>query len=226
VCGVCDTIHFMKILLLEDDTVLADILVDFLSEHYNVTHTYSMQEALVLAENGDFALYIFDINVPDGNGISLLKVLRSFSDSTPTIFITAFDDTEHLKSAFEAGGDDFIKKPFELEELFLRIERLKRHFGLQSVMQLSDKILFYVQKEQIVKNSSETISLTHKEAQCLHYLYQNRARIISTQELLQQFWEFENMPSDDAIRTIIKNLRKYIGKEHIINIRGQGYKFE
>ena len=73
---------------------------------------------------------------------------------------------------------------------------------------------------------TKTVSLTHKESQCLHYLYKNRSRVIAAQELLQTFWEFENMPSDDAIRTIIKNLRKYIGKEHIVNIRGQGYKYE
>jgi DNA-binding response OmpR family regulator len=96
----------MKILLLEDDTVLADILVDFLQEEYSVTHTYSMKKALVLSEEINYDLYIFDINVPDGNGISLLKELRSFNDETPAIFITAFHDTKHLKAAFESGAND------------------------------------------------------------------------------------------------------------------------
>ena len=92
----------MKILLLEDDTVLADILVDFLSEEDQVAHTYSMKEALSLCDTNSYDLYIFDINVADGDGISLLKELRSFSDETPTIFITAFHDTKYLKSAFES----------------------------------------------------------------------------------------------------------------------------
>jgi len=120
----------MKILLLEDDTVLADILVDYLQEEYSVTHTYSMKKALSLSEKTNYDLYIFDINVPDGDGISLLKELRSFSDETPTIFITAFHDTKHLKSAFESGANDFIKKPFDLEELTQRIENIKDTLGL------------------------------------------------------------------------------------------------
>ena len=99
----------MHILLLEDDTVLAAILVDYLQESYQLTHTYSMVQALSLADVKKFDLYIFDINVPDGDGISLLKELRSFNDKTPTIFITAFHDTKHLKEAFESGGNDFIK---------------------------------------------------------------------------------------------------------------------
>ena len=83
----------MKILLLEDDTVLADILVDFLEENYSVTHTYSMKEALNFSENNSYDLYVFDINVADGDGISLLKEPREFCEDTTTIFITAFHDT-------------------------------------------------------------------------------------------------------------------------------------
>ena len=102
----------MKILLLEDDTALANILVDFLQDEYEVVQTYSMKKALQLSEDGRFDLYIFDINVPDGDGISLLHQLRDFNDETPAIFITAFHDTKYLKSAFEPGANDFIKKPF------------------------------------------------------------------------------------------------------------------
>ena len=105
----------MKILLLEDDIALANILVDFLHDNHEVTQTYSMKKALTLGEENSYDLYIFDINVPDGDGISLLKKLRSFHDETPTIFITAFHDTKYLKSAFESGANDFIKKPFDLE---------------------------------------------------------------------------------------------------------------
>ncbi len=215
----------MKILLLEDDTVLANILVDFLSEDYEVKHTYSMKEAFRLSEKNSYDLYVFDINVPDGDGISLLKELRTFNDETPTIFITAFSDTKYLKNAFEAGANDFIKKPFDLEELAQRIENIKRHFGLNSLVKLCENIELDTQTH-IVKNKEESYSLSLRESNCLHYLYKNRHRVISADELLQNFWEYEDMPSDDAIRTIIKNLRKALGKEHILNIRGEGYRFE
>jgi len=215
----------MKILLLEDDIALASILVDFLHDNYEVVQTYSMKKALELSEEHRFDLYIFDINVPDGDGISLLKELRSFNDETPTIFITAFHDTKYLKSAFESGANDFIKKPFDLEELEQRIENIKRHFGLDSLVEiLHDNYLDT--KLHTLKIAEKTLSLTHKESECLHYFYKNRHRVVSSEELLQTFWEYEDMPSDDAIRTLIKNLRKHLGKEHIINVRGQGYKFE
>ena len=215
----------MKILLLEDDTVLADILVDYLEEDYEVSHTYSMKEALSLAEDNSYELYIFDINVPDGDGISLLKELRSFSDTTPTIFITAFHDTKYLKSAFESGANDFIKKPFDLEELGQRIENIKRHFGLNSIICLGQSIEFDTQTH-ILKNGEVTKTLRAKESACLQYLYRNRHRVVSADEMLQNIWEFDEMPTDDAIRTIVKELRKILGKEHIINVRGEGYRFE
>lgn len=215
----------MKILLLEDDTALANILVDFLEDEYKVIQTYSMKKALKLSEEKEFDLYIFDINVPDGDGISLLKELRNFNDTTPTIFITAFHDTKYLKAAFESGANDFIKKPFDLEELSQRIENIKRHFGLDSLVQLSAELTFDTRTHTLI-NNDKTFKLSNKESACLHYLYKNRQRVVSPDELLQNFWEFDEMPGDDAIRTIVKNLRKYLGKERIVNIHGEGYKFE
>ncbi len=215
----------MKILLLEDDTVLADILVDFLQESSEVKHTYSMKEALRLSEDDSFDLYIFDINVPDGDGITLLKELRAFEDNTPTIFITAFHDTKYLKSAFESGANDFIKKPFDLEELAQRIENIKRHFGLHSLVPLAPNIQFDTQQHLLVFRDA-TKHLSTKESLVLHYLYKNRHRVVSVDEMLQNLWNYDEMPSPDAIRTLIKELRKHLGKEHILNIRGEGYRFE
>ncbi len=215
----------MKILLLEDDTVLADILVDFLQEKYSVTHTFSMQKALKLSEEEKFDLYIFDINVADGDGITLLKELRAFQDETPTVFITAFHDTKYLKEAFESGANDFIKKPFDLEELAQRIENIKRHFGLDTLIKLTPEIEFDTH-QHLLKLSQGSKHLSAKESMVLHYLYKNRHRVVSVDEMLQNLWEYDEMPSSDAIRTLIKELRKHIGKEHIRNIRGEGYRFE
>jgi len=215
----------MKILLLEDDTVLADILLDFLSETYSVTHTYSMKEALSLSEENSYDLYIFDINVPDGDGITLLRELRSFHDETPTIFITAFQDIKYLKKAFESGANDFIRKPFDLEELYGRIENIKRHFGLSNIVKLSNDMELNTQTQQLTCKD-KTEHLTQKESELLLYLYKHNNRVISTDELLQNLWQYDKLPSSDAIRTLIKELRKYVGREHIINIRGEGYKFE
>lgn len=215
----------MHILLLEDDTVLADILIDYLQERYQVSHTYSMKEAFQLCVANRYDLYIFDINVPDGDGITLLKELRAFRDETPAIFITAFHDTKHLTEAFKSGGNDFIRKPFDLEELSMRIDNIKRHFGLDMQISLSDESSFDP-KTHTLNHAGIVHRLSAKESECLHYLYKNRSRVVSSDELLQNLWTYDEMPSEDTIRTLIKQLRKLIGKEHIINIRGEGYRFE
>ncbi len=215
----------IKILLLEDDTVLSDILIDFLQEFYKVTHTYSMKEALKLSEENSYDLYIFDINVPDGDGLTLLRELRSFHDQTPTIFITAFHDVKYLKHAFATGGNDFIRKPFELEELFGRIENLKRHFGMSLVVTLDENMELNTQTH-ILKSSKQIFHLTPKESELLLYLYKHKNRVVSVDEILQNLWQYDEVPSSQMIRTLVKELRKYVGKEHIINIRGEGYRFE
>lgn len=215
----------MKILLLEDDTVLANILIDYLEEEHEVIHSYTMKDVFGFVEKQNFDIYVFDINVPDGDGITLLKELRSFSDTTPTLFITAFHDTKYLKSAFESGANDFIKKPFDLEELGQRIENIKRHFGLGLKIQLTNSIEFNTQTHLITSQQGNK-TLRAKESACLQYLYKNRHRIVSVDELLQNIWEYDDMPSNDAIRTIIKELRKLLGKEHIVNVRSEGYRFE
>ncbi|WP_345992569.1 response regulator transcription factor [Sulfurimonas sp. HSL-1716] len=215
----------MKILLLEDDTVLSDILIDFLQESHSVTHTYSMQEALRLSEDNSYDLYIFDINVVDGDGLTLLRELRSFYDETPTIFITAFHDTKYLTKAFASGGNDFIRKPFELEELSARIENIKKHFGLNQTLIIGEEMELNTQTH-ILKTSKHLFHLTAKESELLLYLYKHKNRVVSTDEILQNLWKYDDLPSSDAVRTLIKELRKYVGKEHIINIRGEGYRFE
>jgi len=215
----------MEILLLEDDTVLADILKDYLSQSYIVSHAYTIDLAHELCDKQGFDLYIFDINLPDGNGISFLKSLREFADFTPTIFITAFQNIKYLKEAFKNGASDFIKKPFELEELSLRIDNIKAYKGLQELIQMDENIAFDTVKNILHINGKE-IALSKKQSQILRYMYQNRQRVISVDELLQNLWSYDEMPTADAVRTLIKELRRYIGKEHILNIRSQGYKFE
>ncbi|MBU0631554.1 response regulator transcription factor [bacterium] len=215
----------MKILLLEDDTVLSDILIDFLQESHSVTHTYSMKEALRFSEESSYDLYIFDINVADGDGLTLLREVRSFYDQTPTIFITAFHDIKYLKHAFDAGANDFIRKPFDLEELSGRIENIKRHFGLNLIVSLGEEMELNTQTH-LLKTPKHLFHLSAKESELLHYLYKHKNRVVSVDEILQNLWNYDELPSGDAIRTLIKELRKYVGKEHIINVRGEGYRFE
>jgi len=215
----------MKILLLEDDPVLSDIYIDFLQEYFTVNHTFSSKKALDLIEENNYDLYLFDVNVAELSGIELLKSLRSFSDMTPTIFITAYQDVQVLTDAFGAGASDFIRKPFDLEELLARIENIKKRMGIEELIFIEDDIIFNAQRHQI-KVGEKVFHLSNKESSLLAYLYKNRNRAIDCQELLHSLWEYEEMPSVDTIRTYVKTIRRLIGKKHIINLRGIGYRYE
>ncbi len=138
----------MKILLMEDDPVLGDIVFTYLSEYYEVTHAFDSAEAQEWIDDTRFDLFIFDINVPGKSGVELLEELRSFNDTTPAIIITAYADTKHLKSSFDAGAHDYIKKPFELEELKLRIEKSRVLFNIEqdAPVKLSEALTYYPRK--------------------------------------------------------------------------------
>ena len=140
----------MKILLMEDDAVLSDILLDFLREKWKVDYAYNAEEVYTHLEKNEYDLFIFDINVVGQNGLELLEELRSFNNTTPAIFITAYRDTEYLKKAFAVGANDYIKKPFELEELSVRIENTKRLFNIETdnEIQISENVTFNKEKKK------------------------------------------------------------------------------
>ncbi|WP_457750082.1 response regulator transcription factor [Sulfurimonas sp.] len=217
----------MNILLMEDDPVLSDILLDFLREEWSVDYAYDSKEVYKHLENTQYDLFIFDINVMGKNGVQLLKELREFSDNTPTIFITAYRDTKHLQAAFDAGAHDYIKKPFELEELHARILSIKRVFNIetQENVFISENIIFSPLKKIVLINKQE-VSLTAKDTLLLSYFTKNKARLISNEELVQNIWNFDSLPSDATLRSHIRTLREIIGKDKIITIRGEGYMYE
>ena len=117
----------MKILLLEDDLILNEILEEHLNnKDFQVITTFSSNEAIKYIYSQTFDLLLLDVNVPDLNGFELLKELRNNNILTPTIFITSLNMVEDMQKGFDSGCDDYIKKPFELKELELRINNIKR----------------------------------------------------------------------------------------------------
>ena len=214
----------MKILLLEDDALLSKILTKHLSLEYKVTPVYDGDTALEMVETQKFDLLILDSNVPGLTGLELIKELREYNDTTPIIMITAYQDTIHLKKAFTHGCNDYIKKPFELDELDMRIENITRTFNIEQnvPIKIAEDIFFDAMNHKITKNG-KTFSLAKKESELLNYLATNRKRTISKEELTQNLWTYETMPSDATLRVYIRNLRALIGKESIETIRGMGY---
>lgn len=219
----------MKVLLLEDDNALSDLLSDHLEDKgYDVTLCLNGQEALENLIDEKFDLALLDINTPIMTGIEVLKTIREeYKNNTPAIILTAYHDIKHLKESFESGVDDYIKKPFDLEELDQRILRLCRQFSIEqdNKIQISSSISFEPETCKITL-PEKTISIAQKERDILKYFCTHKNRVISSSELLQNIWAYEEMPTDATIRVYIKNLREIIGKEKITTIRGIGYKFE
>ncbi|PLY05488.1 MAG: DNA-binding response regulator [Arcobacter sp.] len=219
----------MKVLLLEDDPALNDLLGEHLTDKgYAVTLTTNGQEALEYLIDEVFDLALLDINTPVMTGIEVLKTMREdYKNQTPAIVLTAYQDTKHLKESFESGVDDYIKKPFDLEELDQRILKLCKHFLIEQSdeIKLSSSITFLpelcqLQMESGIKN------IAQKERDILKYFCKHKNRVVSSEELLQNIWAYEEMPTDATIRVYIKNLRELLGKDRIQTIRGIGYKFE
>lgn len=218
----------MKVLLLEDDLALSDILEDHLIHcGFEVTLTTNGNDALEALVDEVFDFALMDINTPGISGLEVLRTIREeYKNRVPVIMITAYQDTKHLKDAFENEVDDYIKKPFDLEELDQRIKRLCRHFCLEQKDAINlDGIIFTPSECELIINNKK-ISIAQKERDILKYFVTHKNRVISSDELLQNIWQYDDHPTDATIRVYIKTLREFLGKEKIVTIRGIGYKFE
>ena len=217
----------MKILLMEDDLILNEIIEEYLIEkNYNVTTVYDATSAQNILYEEIFDLLLLDVNVPSFTGFELLKNLRENGIKTPAIFITSLDMVSDVEKGFASGCDDYIKKPFELKELELRINNIKRLFSIETSNLLKISNDFVIDKENLlIISEDKKLHITQKELDVLEYLYKNKNRVISVEELSLNLWSYEENPSTATIRTYIKNLRKLFGEEFILNIRGVGYRF-
>ena len=143
------------------------------------------------------------------------------------IFITSLDSVDDLEKGFESGCDDYIRKPFALKELQIRVETLlKRAFYHESkeLIKIAKDIAYDIKNNELIING-KTVSLGHKESMLLKLFMKNEDEVIVHERIYKHLWDFDEEPSDTALRTYIKNLRKIIGKERIVSIKKQGYKF-
>ena len=217
-----------KILLLEDDTNLNDTVTEFLEdEGYEVVSVYDGEEAQEKLYENRYDLLLLDINVPGIDGFELLKESREQGIVAPAIYITSMDSVEDLEEGFNSGCDDYIRKPFALKELKIRIETLlKRGFYHQEKerIMIAKGIAYDINNNELMIED-KPVSLGHKEATLLKLFMKNEGKVIAHERIFDHLWGYEEEPSDSALRTYIKNLRKLIGKDRIVSIKKQGYKF-
>ncbi len=219
----------MKILLLEDDIGLADIMSEYLEDNdFELDLVYDGEEALDKAYETQYDLYIFDVNVPAIKGFDLLKTLRDNGDATPTIFVTSLNDIEDVSQGFESGADDYLKKPFELAELLLRIKNIqKRSFAQKrsTLIQIDKDITFDIDTE-LLHTGGKSVSLPQKELKLLKHFLKHPNEVVTFDSLYDILWDYDETASAESLRAHIKNLRKHLTKDMIQNLRGLGYRFE
>jgi OmpR-family two-component system manganese-sensing response regulator len=216
----------IRILLLEDDSSISDIISEFLEEcGYDVSLAYDGEEAIDKTYEEHFDALVLDVKVPLKNGFDVLRELRDTQKSMPAIFITSLASIDDLAMGYDAGCDDYIKKPFELKELQLRLDRLiKKSFSLdnENKIILNDVWSFLLNNSKLISKNRE-LFLTKKEAKILKTLLLNKNKVVSNNHIIDEAWGYNDDVTGENLRTHIKKLRKILGKEMIINIRQQGY---
>ncbi len=213
----------MKILLLEDDKLYSETLKDFLEEEgFEVEAVYDPYSAYDLVYENSYDLYLFDINLPFEDGISALENLRKAHDTTPAIFITSRDDKESLLDGFQAGADDYIKKPVDLDELLMRIKALMKRSQKSKIVRLGDYEL-NIDKRDLFLNG-EPLHIGLKPFALLEFFVMNNGKALRYEEIYSALWSNQEA-SNGALRVYIAKLKKYFPKA-IETLRGYGYKFE
>jgi len=207
----------MKILLLEDDTVLLQTLCEILNQHgFDVTAVEKGQDAIDMTFENSYDLYLFDINLPDINGIDLLKSLKEADDQTPAIFISANADIETIAKGFEVGAEDYIKKPFMPEELLIRLNA-----KLSKKMVIEYQNVRYNTVSGDIFLDDKKVYLSYAQFKLVDILFKNIDKAVTKDELL----DVTEYHSDNALRVAITKLKTLLNIE-IKNIRGVGYTIE
>jgi DNA-binding response OmpR family regulator len=206
----------MNILLLEDDYILSESLEVLLTkEGYSVDVALSIEDAERLTFENSYGLYIFDINLPKGSGLELLEALQFAEDTTPTIFITSLIDMDSLAKGFALGAIDYIKKPFDPEELLIRIAAKFTNDTIRY------KHLEYDVKSHMLWANKVLVDLGNVQLHIFDTLIQNIGTLVPKDDL---YIHFDHV-SDTALRVAITKLKQKLGID-IKNIRGKGYLLE
>lgn len=218
----------MRVLIAEDEMDLNTILNMKLSDAgYSVDSCYDGQEAMLYTDSADYDLIILDINMPKADGFAVLEKLRKSGKRTPVLFLTARDSINDRVRGLDAGANDYLVKPFSLEELMARIRVLTRtaHGSSENILTAADLTMDIASHE--VRRGGVPIDLSSKEYQLLEYLLHNKGIVLSREKIENHIWNFDYEGGTNVVDVYISYLRKKIDGKHsrklIRTVRGVGY---
>jgi len=224
----------IKILLVEDDLNLGLVISDHLNSNgYQVTIADDGSEGLIKFNSELFHLCILDVMLPKIDGFSVAKDIRKLNTDIPILFLTAKSMTEDKIMGFEAGGDDYLTKPFSVEELQLRVKSLLKRVNLDSREEVLKEVnignYIYDIENQILSIKKSEKTLTKKEAQILNLLYKYKNQVITREIILKAVWGQDDYFVGRSLDVFITKLRKYLKEDPriiISNLHGVGFKFQ
>lgn len=223
-------IAMAKILVVEDDLSIADMIRDWLAdENFLVEIALTGENARELMHQFEYDAIVLDWTLPDDNGIDILKSLREKGDATPVIMLTGRDQVENKVEGLDSGADDYLTKPFNMMELTSRLKALlRRPHGVTNV--LSSHHVSLDSSSYSVTVNGESVSLHSREFALLEYLLRHPGQVFSPEALLDRVWSSDSAVGPETVRQCVKRLRKKIdieGEESIIeNIYGVGYRLK
>jgi two-component system alkaline phosphatase synthesis response regulator PhoP len=230
-----------RILLVEDDLHLAEGMAENMrAEGYATDTAHDGQLGLEMALVGDYDLLILDVMLPQMDGFALCRALREQGRNTPVLFLTARGDPQDRVRGLEAGGDDYLTKPFHLDEFLLRIRAILRRwewFKKSIAKPVTGTTLAFAGNEANLRTfqaqswDGTTHDLTEKEAMILKVLAENPGEVVTRDDLLEKVWGYEVFPSTRTVDNFILRLRKIFERDphnprHFLTVRGVGYRFE
>lgn len=221
----------MKVLIVDDNHNIAETIADYLElEGMTIDCAYHGEAALNLVKENHYDVIIMDIMMPKLDGISAVKKLREEQFcNTPILFLTAKDQLEDKIAAFKAGGDDYLLKPFAMEELCLRLYALSNRGPRQDIGELKFADITINTRTDEVKRAETEIKLSRIQLKILKLLMRQAPSIVSRQEVIESIWGDET-PSSDALRSHIYGLRNALDKgfetSRLETIHGQGYRIK
>lgn len=213
----------MKILLLEDEVMLNESICEYLeAEGHRVESFFDGKKAFEVIRENLYDLLILDINVPNIDGLQFLEQIHSLKIHVPAIYISALVDIEDISRAYNLGCYDYLKKPFHLKELALRINRVKLEKERPRVHLRISKNYSYNQEHSLLLFNDEPQILTKKQSQIIDLLARNRAMVVDFEQFQTYVWN-EQLVDNATIRAEINRLKKNLKEDFIINVRGMGY---
>jgi DNA-binding response OmpR family regulator len=223
----------VKILYVEDESFLGKIVKESLeSRGYEIFMVEDGGKALALFHSSNPDICVLDVMLPNKDGFQIAEEIRAINDKVPILFLTAKSQTEDLVKGFKIGGNDYIRKPFSMEELIVRLENIVKYTGNNYNAEKKDiinigKYTFHLPR-QVLSAKENEYKLSFREAELLKVLYENRDKIIDRRDILNLLWGNDNFFNSRNLDVYITKLRGYLKADptvEILTIKGIGYRF-